>query len=478
VNEGQPKPPRFSVPTVSTIPGAAFLSGGGESGWAPPPLYLPKPLLILRVTDGETRVETPDGVVIARTPDQVVTAFHWMEEILAALADDAGRSERRLFLRPTFPLGVVCAAYEYGRRFTPHEHCFPHAEALEGDELAIAFHTLGFARVGKQWKLAGRPPTRQARWRTWTPAPRDLEWPPPPEIPTDSSSRKVKQSVLDQAFYRTPSIGTTWDDYQRKIAAIHRRLREGSIYQANLTVRLEGETPATAEKVFGEGLAAGGERFAALVRVPGQTHISFSPELFVRRFGRNISTHPIKGTRPRPPGSDVEQIERELLESAKDGAEHVMIVDLERNDLGRICEYGSVKVDPFRKPSRHATVVHLESCVSGILRADVGWREIFTALFPGGSVTGAPKRRAMEVIGELEGCARGIYCGALGWIDARGDGEMNLPIRTGTLHDDGRIHLHSGGGIVADSRAEEEWMEMQDKARLLQDAVRISSGAA
>src|SRR5690606_15464300 len=154
----------------------------------------------------------------------------------------------------------------------------------------------------------------------------------------------------------------------------------------------------------------------------------------------------------------------------------IMIVDLERNDIGRLCEYGTVRVDPMMQTTTHPTVVHLESSVQGTLRANIGLRELVSCMFPGGSVTGAPKRRAMEIIGQLENRPRGIYCGAMGWVDHRGDCEFNLPIRTATLYDNFRLHYYAGGGIVADSTADEEWAELHQKARFIGEIVHNLAG--
>lgn len=465
----------FRVPTVSTSPGAAFLHPAeGEGGWSHPPLYLPRPVLILRVTPTDTRVETPDGRIVAMSSDRLFTPFRWIEEILALLAPPEGGSERRAFLRPAFPLAAVAAAFEFGRTFTPHERCFPHAPDLEGDEFQAAFHTTGFVRADGRWKRVGRPADPGVEWKGWRPDDRDCDWPPPPEMGPDASTSRSRPPAVEAA-HEAPRPAMDSAAHAAAVARIHEHLAAGDIYQANLTVRFDGVLSTTAEMIFGEGLARGGDRYSALVRAEGCTHISFSPELLVRRWGRSIQTKPIKGTRQRL--LDAEAPGRELLASAKDRAEHVMIVDLERNDLGRICEYGSVRVDPLMELTRHPTLVHLESTVHGILEPRAGLREIFAALFPGGSVTGAPKRRALEIIGGIENRPRGIYCGALGWVDARGDCEFNLPIRTATLFDDGRVHLHAGGGIVADSNPAEEWAELNAKLAFLADAVRVASMA-
>jgi para-aminobenzoate synthetase component 1 len=190
-----------------------------------------------------------------------------------------------------------------------------------------------------------------------------------------------------------------------------------------------------------------------------------SPERFLRveRDGR-IETRPIKGTRARGGDAASDAAARAALTaSVKDRAEHVMIVDLERNDLGRVCEVGSVVVEGLLRVVELPTVFHLVSTVRGRLRAEVGLAELLRATFPGGSITGAPKRRAMEIIEELEPVRRGVYTGATGWLGAAGDLDLAVAIRTATVAG-GQLSLSIGGGIVADSDAAAEWEETEIKA--------------
>ncbi|MDK2971937.1 MAG: para-aminobenzoate synthetase component [Candidatus Sumerlaeota bacterium] len=466
-----PMPRRLQVPLVGQLPGSTVLWRSAEEGWSAPPLHLPSPLLILRVNPVEgSVVQTPEGDVVARHEDPAFMPFRWIQEILATLSDSARGTERRLFQAPVFPLAIVCAAYEYGRYFHPHEHCFPHAPQNDIDDLFVSFHCTGFVRKDERWSLVGRPPRAGTQWKGWEVPRRMAEWPPPPAFSIASSSSVVPLPDFSGTEIE-PVPAMSSDSYHGAIAAIHRHLRAGDIYQANMTLRFEGKTSASADRIFAAGLRSGGDRFAACMRTSNCTHVSFSPELLMRKWGRSICTKPVKGTRARSPFESDHEVEEELATSAKDKAEHVMIVDLERNDLGRLCEYGTVRVDPMLSITRHPTLFHLESTVSGTLRASVDLRDVFSAIFPGGSVTGAPKRRALEVIAALENRPRGIYCGALGWIDHRGDCEFNLPIRTATLHDDHRLHLYGGGGIVADSRADDEWREIQHKIRFMREAV-------
>ena len=187
--------------------------------------------------------------------------------------------------------------------------------------------------------------------------------------------------------------------------------------------------------------------------------------------GRRVETRPIKGTRPRGVGPEHDAaLGRALTESPKDRAENLMIVDLIRNDLSRVCEPGTVRVRELFALEHFATVHHLVSTVVGDLSPGVDALDLLTAAFPGGSITGAPKLRAMEIIAELEPSARSVYCGAIGYLSVDGELDTNIAIRTAVAKD-GRVYLNAGGGIVADSNVEQEYRETLDKARGIIDAL-------
>jgi anthranilate/para-aminobenzoate synthase component I len=211
--------------------------------------------------------------------------------------------------------------------------------------------------------------------------------------------------------------------------------------------------------------------YGALLEYSDFALICNSPELFLRATpGGRIITRPIKGTRPRLPGMDAE-----LLHSLKDQAELNMIVDLERNDLGRVCEIGTVRVTEPRRIEAHPTVYHGVATIEGTLRQDVHFLELLRATFPGGSITGAPKIRAMQIIEELEPVRRGPYCGAIGYLATDGTIELNIAIRT-MIAKDGLIHIPVGGGIVADSVPSEEYEETLVKAQAMFAAVDVAVG--
>ena len=253
--------------------------------------------------------------------------------------------------------------------------------------------------------------------------------------------------------------------FVRSIATAKEAIADGEIFQANLSHRLglplEG-TPAEAyERLRTRTPAA----FAAYLDAGDHRILSASPERFLQVRGREVETRPVKGTRPRGrTAAEDRALARELLDSEKDAAENVMIVDLERNDLGKVCTFGSVRVPSLLSLRSLPTVHHLESVVRGTLREDVGVPELLRATFPGGSITGAPKPRAMEIIERLEPHRRGVYTGAIGYISLDGSLDLNLAIRTATVL--GRTaYFAVGGGIVADSDPEAEYQETLDKLR-------------
>jgi anthranilate synthase component 1 len=244
-------------------------------------------------------------------------------------------------------------------------------------------------------------------------------------------------------------------------------VRAGDIYQANLSRpwRIELAQPPDPATLYDRLRAANPAPFAAFVQWRGVSILSSSPERLVRISDGLVETRPIAGTRPRSlePGGDEAEMQ-ELAAHPKERAEHVMLIDLERNDLGRVCEAGSVRVDEFMTIESYAHVHHIVSNVSGRLRADVTPIGAIRAVFPGGTITGCPKVRCMEIIAELEGEGRGAYTGSLGFLGRDGTMDLNILIRTMTL-DGRRVSLRAGGGIVADSIPERELEETRAKAR-------------
>ena len=261
------------------------------------------------------------------------------------------------------------------------------------------------------------------------------------------------------------SSNMTREEYLSMISRALAYISSGDIYQINLSqrfsIRLKGDPYALFLKLSRDHPAP----FSSYLDLGGFQIISNSPERLLKVSGRSVETSPIKGTRPRGRNAeeDLAMIE-ELRTSVKERAEHVMIVDLERNDLGRVSVTGSVTVAEFEKVDTYRHLHHMVSTVRGTLRPGVDAAAALRAVFPGGSVTGAPKIRAMEIIEELEPSPRGVYTGGIGWMDLNGDMDIAMAIRT-AVFSDGLLHLHVGGGIVADSLAEDEYEETLLKAR-------------
>jgi para-aminobenzoate synthetase component 1 len=252
----------------------------------------------------------------------------------------------------------------------------------------------------------------------------------------------------------------------RMVERAQEYIRAGDIYQVNLAHRFSGAWPDGADPfaLYLRLRESSPAPHAAYLSLGGRTVLSSSPESFLKMSGNMIRTRPIKGTRPRftDPVADARSL-RELMTSDKERAELVMITDLLRNDLGMVCEYGSVQVTGLLQPETFEQVHHLVSTVEGTLRRGVTHAAALAACFPGGSITGAPKKRSREIIEELEPCARGLYTGAIGFLGANGESHFNIAIRTVSV-EDGVASFHAGAGIVADSVPEQEWEETLHKA--------------
>ena len=240
----------------------------------------------------------------------------------------------------------------------------------------------------------------------------------------------------------------------------------GDVYQTNLSRRwsAEAQTPMDPVAIYQRLRQTNPSPFAALMRVGDFALLSSSPERLVSIRGGLIGTRPIAGTRPRgaTPADDAELI-RSLLENEKERAEHIMLIDLERNDLGRVSVAGSVRVDEYMTVETYAHVHHIVSNVSGRLRPDATPIDVIRALFPGGTITGCPKIRCMQIIAELESCGRGAYTGSIGYLNRDGGCDLNILIRTITTRGNS-LSFRAGAGIVADSIAAQELAETRAKA--------------
>lgn len=261
----------------------------------------------------------------------------------------------------------------------------------------------------------------------------------------------------------------TFDQYAKAFNAVKNYITEGDCYQVNLAQRFSAKAHGCSWTAYNKLREISPAPFMAYLNLGRLQVLSGSPERFLQVLGNHVETRPIKGTRPR--SDDVEQDQqfaKELQTSLKDKAENLMIVDLLRNDISKNCEIGSVKADQLFQLQSFANVHHLVSIVTGTLQNGKTAIDLLRGCFPGGSITGAPKLRAMQIIEELEPHRRGVYCGAIGYIGFDGNMDTNIAIRTAVYSasesGDGEISFYAGGGVVADSVLEKEYAETLDKA--------------
>jgi para-aminobenzoate synthetase component 1 len=301
---------------------------------------------------------------------------------------------------------------------------------------------------------APRPPAADAPMAA---APRRVHGTSVPSHPVDAAGWDPRVALRSTFTHR---------GYLEAVARVREYILAGDIFQANLSQRFEAPLPDTPWAYYRRLRTRNPAPFAAYLDFPEATVLSTSPERFLRvDAAGHVETRPIKGTRPRGHGPEHDAaLGQALVESPKDRAENLMIVDLMRNDLSRACAPGTVRVPELFALERYATVHHLVSTVVGVLAPGADALTLLRAAFPGGSITGAPKLRAMEIIAELEPSPRGVYCGAVGYWSVTGELDTSIVIRTAVV-DDGGVRFSAGGGIVADSDPEQEYRETLDKAR-------------
>ncbi len=298
-----------------------------------------------------------------------------------------------------------------------------------------------------------------------------------PDLDLKRLADRVRQTLATPApAAPTPSVAPLQPVLRREefMAMVERAknyIAAGDIYQANLSCRFDGATEVPGTELYRRLRRINPSPFACYLNTPALAIISSSPERLVSLNGRLAETRPIAGTRPRgyTPPEDV-LLGRELLGHPKERAEHVMLLDLERNDLGKVCTAGSVAVDEFMTLERYSHVTHIVSNVRGDLEPGFGPFDLLRAMFPGGTITGVPKKRCMEIIEELEPVGRGSYTGSAGYISASGDMDWNILIRT--FQQCGkRLTYQTGAGIVADSDPRREWEECLAKGAALRKAL-------
>jgi para-aminobenzoate synthetase component 1 len=296
-----------------------------------------------------------------------------------------------------------------------------------------------------------------------------------PSVNLQTLEREVRQALRTPLLFVPSESPPRPRLRQEEFVAMVERVRDyiaaGDIYQANLSCRFDGTFGGNAADLYGRLRRINPSPFAALLRSPGLEIVSSSPERLVSLHDGIAETRPIAGTRPRG-GSRPEdaRLGEELLAHPKERAEHIMLLDLERNDLGKVCRAGSVKVDELMALERYSHVTHIVSNVRGELKPDSGPFDLIRATFPGGTITGVPKKRCMEIIEELEPVGRGTYTGSAGYVSVTGDMDLNILIRTFQKFGD-EITYQVGAGIVADSIADREWEECLAKGEALRLAL-------
>ncbi len=273
--------------------------------------------------------------------------------------------------------------------------------------------------------------------------------------------------VNDESELLVSFAGT---DFEAAVSKIQKYIAQGDVFQVNLSVRQSKKLNATAIDVYEALRAFNPSPYMAYIEATDFAVVSGSPELLVKRHGNELSTRPIAGTRPRGKSQEEDlALAQELIDNEKERAEHVMLVDLERNDIGRVSAYGTVEVDEFMVIERYSHVMHIVSNVRGEIADGKTNADVVRAMFPGGTITGAPKIRTMEIIEELEPVRRGLYTGSIGWLGYTGDMEFNIVIRTAFIQD-GVAHIQAGAGIVIDSIPEREYQESLNKAKAMWQA--------
>ncbi|WP_027307765.1 aminodeoxychorismate synthase component I [Caloramator sp. ALD01] len=262
-----------------------------------------------------------------------------------------------------------------------------------------------------------------------------------------------------------------FEEYCRAVEGVREYIRCGDVYQVNISQQFYGRGKLNPIHIYSKFRRANYGPYNALIRVEDKYILSTSPEQFLRKRGDIITTRPIKGTVKKVEDKEEnESLKRELYESEKCRSELLMIIDLERNDLSKICIPGTVKVESLFDVEEYSTVNHLVSTIQGKLLKNVGFKEIIEAMFPGGSITGAPKFRSMEVINEIEKVNRGIYTGCIGYISNNGNMDFNIAIRTAVM-DKENIIYNVGGGIVWDSNPQDEYEETLHKGRAIYNSL-------
>lgn len=357
---------------------------------------------------------------------------------------------------PFYGGAIGCFSYEAGRLL--ESECFGEQE-FKDPEVIFNFYDAAFVFDNelRETYLVAINEAGRAVWDSW-----------------ESIARSVSGTALPR-FELQEELRSNFEksEFIQAVQTVRDYIKEGSVYQVNLSQRFEAECIGSPLDLFLKLSELNPAPYSAYMNLGYEVVISSSPERFLEVRGRNVTTRPIKGTRPVFPNEAATQrSELELQESEKDRSELLMIVDLERNDLGRVCEPGSVGVERLFGLERYATVIHQTADVNGTLEKGRSVFDCIRAMFPGGSITGAPKIRAMQIIEELERGPRGVYTGSIGYLDKSGNADFNIAIRTLSVSG-GKLRFQVGGGIVWDSDPESEYEETLVKARAMKRALGI-----
>jgi anthranilate synthase component 1 len=268
-------------------------------------------------------------------------------------------------------------------------------------------------------------------------------------------------------------VNVTRDRFENNVSKAKRYIKAGDIFQAVLSKRFEFSFKGDLVNFYRALREINPSPYMYFLKMNERAIVGSSPEMLGRVDGKDAETFPIAGTRPiGKTTAEDKQLAEELLSDPKERAEHVMLIDLARNDLGKVCQYGTVSVPEFMTVQKYSHVQHIVSRVTGRLRDDCDSIDVFKAIFPAGTVSGAPKKRAMEIIDELESCRRGPYAGAVGYFSYNGNADFAITIRT-LITDQNRGFIQAGAGIVADSKPSREWFETEHKADALLHALKL-----
>ena len=438
--------------TVADLPWAVFFdSGGHHLTQSRYDIIAAEPHTTL-VTRGKLTEIRSDAIALSRE-DPLVLLRQYLEFDPAAAGD------------LPFTGGVLgYFSYDLGRRFERLPAFAEDAEKMPEMAVGIYDWAVVVDHLGKRsWLVAqGRRADTKARWT---------------ELVARFSAAPVERARVPFRITAPLASNLARERYATAFRRVLDYIHAGDCYQINLAQRFAAPAAGDPWLAYQALRVINPAPYAAYLNTPHGQILSASPERFLKLERGSVETKPIKGTRPRAghPRVDAE-LAAELKASEKDRAENVMIVDLLRNDLSKNCELGSVKVTKLFEVESFATVHHLVSTVTGTLRQGRDALDLLRGCFPGGSITGAPKLRAMQIIEELEPDRRGVYCGAIGYIGCDGNMDLNIAIRT-LLYAGGTIRFWAGGGIVADSRLEDEYQETFDKAAAMLKLLQQTAGA-